>query len=316
MQAAATLTHSNNVNSNIIKNLDFPTFQEIAIFWLNEEYIKHAPRSGDDTFSLIQSKVFPIIGEKLINEIGHQDIINIAMTHAPTAPARTKRAVQITNRIFVYARDIFNYDITNPVRDGVKLLYKNAANSEYPYLELSEIPDFFRKVEQVKTKKAQTKIAFWLIAYTALRRKEIMLANWQEIDFEKKTWSIPNSRMKMGGKDHTIPISKQIIDLLYDLQNTTDRDTGSLFDINPAAPLNLCTAAGYKNRMCLHGLRKTFSTHANESRLWQPDAIEIQLAHKIKGVRGVYNKAQYFQERTEMMSWYADEIDHWRKVKK
>ncbi len=38
--------------------------------------------------------------------------------------------------------------------------------------------------------------------------------------------------------------------------------------------------------------------------------IEIELAHKDKNaIRGIYSHAQYLEERSEMMQWYADYID-------
>ncbi|MFJ6830210.1 integrase, partial [Pseudomonas sp. NPDC090964] len=36
---------------------------------------------------------------------------------------------------------------------------------------------------------------------------------------------------------------------------------------------------------------------------------EAQLAHKEEGISGVYNKAQYFEQRVKMMQWYADHLD-------
>ena len=66
--------------------------------------------------------------------------------------------------------------------------------------------------------------------------------------------------------------------------------------------------------MTIHGLRKVFSTHAHESGRWSVDAIELQLAHVIPGVRGVYNKAYLLDERRRLMIWYASEIQSWRRI--
>ena len=37
--------------------------------------------------------------------------------------------------------------------------------------------------------------------------------------------------------------------------------------------------------------------------------MDMQLSHKLKGVRGVYNKAQYLSQRATMMQWYADYLN-------
>ena len=41
------------------------------------------------------------------------------------------------------------------------------------------------------------------------------------------------------------------------------------------------------------------------------DWIEKCLAHEQKGVRAVYNKAEYREQRSAMMQDWADMIDRW-----
>jgi hypothetical protein len=48
----------------------------------------------------------------------------------------------------------------------------------------------------------------------------------------------------------------------------------------------------------------------NNSRLWDGDVIERQLAHEDSNrVRGIYNAAEYLPERRRMMQWWADYLD-------
>ena len=48
----------------------------------------------------------------------------------------------------------------------------------------------------------------------------------------------------------------------------------------------------------------------NESGKWNPDVIERLLAHSEKDqVRAAYNRANYLEERKQMMQWYADHLD-------
>ena len=49
-----------------------------------------------------------------------------------------------------------------------------------------------------------------------LRSKELGNATWDEIDFEKKEWRIPASRMKMK-EPHIVPLSRQVLEILADL---------------------------------------------------------------------------------------------------
>ena len=47
---------------------------------------------------------------------------------------------------------------------------------------------------------------------------------------------------------------------------------------------------------------------------YNPDAIERQLAHKDKDrVRAVYNRAEYVEERRDMLQHWADYLDSLRE---
>ncbi|HEM7578087.1 TPA: tyrosine-type recombinase/integrase, partial [Serratia marcescens] len=57
-----------------------------------------------------------------------------------------------------------------------------------------------------------------------------------------------------------------------------------------------------------HDLRRTASTLLHEAD-YNTDWIEKCLAHEQKGVRAVYNKAEYREQRTAMLQDWADMID-------
>ena len=68
---------------------------------------------------------------------------------------------------------------------------------------------------------------------------------------------------------------------------------------------------GYtKDEMTAHGFRAAASSILNESGIWNPDAIEAQLAH-IEGnaVRRAYARAEFWDERVKMMQWWAYCLD-------
>ncbi len=58
----------------------------------------------------------------------------------------------------------------------------------------------------------------------------------------------------------------------------------------------------------IHDFRRTASTHLHEAG-FNSDWIEKALAHEMKGIRGVYNRAQYAEQRREMLQWWADFVD-------
>ena len=58
------------------------------------------------------------------------------------------------------------------------------------------------------------------------------------------------------------------------------------------------------------GFRSPASTVLNESGKLRPDAIERQLSHELNdNVRRTCNRVEYYQERVDMMQWWAVQIN-------
>ena len=167
----------------------------------------------------------------------------------------------------------------------------------------------------------ETKAALHLIALTFARPGEIRAAEWSEFDLEKAIWSIPAEKMKMR-RPHRVPLSPQTLAILKDLKEITGRGR-FLFPSNRSAQRcmseNTINAAlrrlGYaKDEMTGHGFRSAASSMLNESGLWNPDAIERQLAHvDADSVRRAYARADFWDERVRMMVWWADRLDELRR---
>ena len=71
--------------------------------------------------------------------------------------------------------------------------------------------------------------------------------------------------------------------------------------------------ASERDEMTAHGFRAMAATLLNEMGLWNPDAIEKQLAH-LDGsmVRRAYTRGEYWEERVRMMQHWSDHIDKLR----
>ena len=70
--------------------------------------------------------------------------------------------------------------------------------------------------------------------------------------------------------------------------------------------------SGYAGRMTTRGFRLLLSIVVNESNLFNPDAIERQLAHVPQNrIRSAYNRAQYWDERVKIMEWYGEQVKKW-----
>lgn len=165
-----------------------------------------------------------------------------------------------------------------------------------------------------------TRIGLQLLALLVQRPGELRHATWDEFDTDARIWSFPPERMKMR-RPHRVPLPKQALGLLEELRPLTGSGTylfPSLRSWQRPMSENTLNAAlrriGYSSEeMTAHGFRASFSTLANESGLWNPDAIERALAH-VEGnsVRRAYARGEHWEERVRLADWWAGYLDELR----
>lgn len=194
--------------------------------------------------------------------------------------------------------------------------------SDYVYTPYAVLPKqqwakFFYDIEHMPYSKT-TKVLFWAIAYTALRRAEATQALKSEFDFNVGTWTVPASRMK-NKSEHIVYLAPTLQLMLVELFNSNNSlyafpspQKGGEKPLANWTTYQILRKSDYVKKQTLHGLRKIFSSHAHESLLFSIDAVEISIDHKIAGVRGIYNVAKYEAERRQLARWYGLELDKWR----
>ena len=143
---------------------------------------------------------------------------------------------------------------------------------------------------------------------TMTRPGEARGARKAEIDFNRRTWTIPASRMKMR-REHVIPLADAAlelarrnwievdgVELLFPSLNSTRKQ------LSENAFNSVLRRMGYSNEECTaHGFRATASTILN-GRGFDPEVIEAALAHQdTNAIRRAYNRATYFEQRIELM---------------
>ena len=126
--------------------------------------------------------------------------------------------------------------------------------------------------------------------------------------------------MKMR-RPHRVPLPTKALKLLRELKaltGATEYLLPSLISTKRVMSENTLNTAlrriGFgKDEMTSHGFRASFSTLANESGLWNPDAIERALAHlESNEVRRAYARGEHWDERVRMAAWWAGLLDELR----
>ena len=106
-------------------------------------------------------------------------------------------------------------------------------------------------VADLRGREALAALALELCILTAARSGEILGMRWDEIDFDKKVWTVPAHRMK-AGREHRVPLSQRAIDILAQ----TRRSTFGRLRISRPAPRQTAVEHGDGNDAPPHENRK------------------------------------------------------------
>ncbi|ELA5559641.1 tyrosine-type recombinase/integrase [Escherichia coli] len=290
-----------------------------------DSYMKHvilADSTRAMKQAVIDRDILPVLGNKMMTEITTsmvRDLCDRIVERGGRATAVQAR--EIISSVYRHANDR-GHGLFNPAADikpSSIAIFKPRERTLTP----EEIGLFFRTLDAIGAM-GTMKMALKLVLITMVRKGEFTNATWDEIDFKKWTWTIPSDRMK-GSRAHVIYLPKQAQDILVGLQMCAG---GSEYLVpgryNFRKPLSNAALNSLIDRtvkiinedgehiqgFTVHDMRRTASTLLHEAG-YPSDWIEKALAHEQKGVRAVYNKAEYARQRAYMLQQWADMIDSW-----
>lgn len=255
-------------------------------------------------------------GNRPITDITAPEILRCLRKIEARGTYETARRLRSTiGTVFRYAiaTGVASNDPTYSLRDAL------VRPTPTPRAAITDPMDLGGLVSAIATYKGQkvTKIALELLALLFPRPGELRHARWDEMNMDTAIWSIPAERTKMR-RLHRIPLSARALVLLKDLKGLTGHTEfllPSLISVKRVMSENTLNVAlrrmGYgADEMTAHGFRSSFSTLANESGLWNPDAVERALAHvEANEVRRAYARGEYWDERVRMADWWADQLE-------
>lgn len=256
------------------------------------------------------------LGERPIAEISAPEVLRCLRkveARGTHETARRLRSTMGTVFRFAVASGIATTDPTYALRDA---LVRPKATPRAAIIEPVELGKLLRAIAGY-TGQAVTKIALELLALLVPRPGELRQARWSEFDLAAAVWLVPAERMKMR-RPHRVPLPDRALTLLKDLKALTGHTEfvlPSLVSVKRVMSENTLNTAlrrmGYgAEEMTAHGFRASFSTLANESGLWNPDAIERALAHvEANDVRRAYARGEHWEERVRMAAWWAERLE-------
>lgn len=327
---------NNNINPISEKKLNKIT-EEISLNFVINKWLEIRKLNSSENTYLTNQRILKNISDKIgniaIKDIQRQNYIDLILD------IQKKGRIETGLRILSLLFKIYQFAVTNGYIehniivdiDKESTLLKNKVTHLPAITEKKDIKQLLNDIYSLEDRfrsHISTIYIFKLIPYVFVRSENIRLMCWDDLDLEKGYWAIPKEKMKMN-VDFVCPLPLQAIKLIKEIEPFTRHRSKYVFPspqksdrgVSGATLADTLNRLGYQNRHCFHGFRSMFSTIAHElykEHGFHSDIIEACLAHKEKNrVKAFYNresKFKYFDEKKELIQWYADWLDKLIKI--
>ena len=255
--------------------------------------------------------VYPIIGNKRIDEIKRTDVLAVLQ---PIWITKNETAQKIRTRL----ENILAYAVNDGYLEFNCALWKGNLDqylpppskvrtvqhyTSMPFEELQEKIGFFLPTNN----RTRQIIVFTIL--TACRVGETSGAKWSEFDFENNIWSIPPERRKDGKPyPHRVPLSRQALEVLKSIERTSE----FVFAINGEEGSKYSLTTMFKRmtgtNATMHGFRSTFRDWAAENEI-NDSVAEKCLMHSVgNAVVQAYQRSDLLELRRPVMQAWADAV--------
>lgn len=288
-----------------------PTFKEAATQVHSETVAswKNARHSAS-WLSSLEAYAFPVFGNRPIDQIATSDVLKVLLPIWLTKSETARRVRQRLRTVFDWSRVAYSLNCANPV-DGVeRALPKQSDRKQHlAALPYAEVPSFMTRLRQ-RSPAEPTILAFEFLVLTACRTSEVLLAAWDEIDFEAAIWTIPAMRMK-ANELHVVPLCPRALQILAAAKKLAGKDPLVFVSRAREQPLSnmvfLMTLRRMELAVTAHGFRSSFRDWAAEETDFPNFVVEKALAHAIDNkVEAAYRRGDLLKKRRELMdAWSA-----------
>ncbi|MGY4675943.1 integrase arm-type DNA-binding domain-containing protein [Ursidibacter arcticus] len=293
------------------------TLRLVAEKWREKKALEVQPKTMDKNWARLENHLFKKLGNTAISAITPQMVIKAV------EPLKERGVGDTLHRVIRLLNEVLNFAVNMGLIEFNKCVNVSASFAIYtsentPTIRPERLPEFLSDLNNGNNS-AQVKMLVKWQLLTIVRAKEAVSAEWHEIDFDKKTWTIPAEKMKGGKRSHIVPLSRQAISLLERMKRITGQsrfvfqsETKPQQAMNPQtvnSAIKKLAGGKYKGVLKGHGLRSIASTYLNEQ-LINYDVVEACLSHIIADqTRKAYNRSDYLEQRVGVMQLWADYVE-------
>ncbi|WP_240669019.1 site-specific integrase [Dyella sp. M7H15-1] len=259
--------------------------------------------------------------------IGHLALADVRPSHIDTMlKAIVKRGVPtMATDVLRWSKRMFDYAVkremmlTNPAAAFDPSDTGGTEEARQRWLTRDELVHLFEAMRNAKGWTYQNTLTVKLLLMLANRKTELIGAPIKEFDLDNAVWHLPADRTKTG-QAIDIPLPWQAVEALGELIRLAGASAWLLparkmqarmiphiseSTVNAAMAKSVIPLMGECEPFTLHDMRRTARTHL-EALGVLPHVAERCLNHKLKGVVGIYNRHDYFEERKAALQVWAD----------
>lgn len=298
-------------------------FEKIAVERLDSQNLKPSTRTKKE--ARFKNYVYPWLGKKPIDSISTRDLaILLKKLIADEKYETANKVKRELGQVFSYAAQS-GLIINNPAHNLHGLVPTRKPKHQPAITDPKKFGVLLSKIDGYNANSV-VGFALRLVPLVFQRPGELVSAEWREIDFEKRIWSIPHEKKKEHRYltvDHAVPLSTQSVKLLKELKKITGNSkfifsNQKLNDkhISTAAVIKALRSLGYdtSSEQSVHGFRASARTLIEEQLNINPKYIRQQLSHSVNDPMGrAYDRTQFLSERRDMMQKWADYLDKLKK---
>lgn len=304
------------------------TFRRLADDYLGKAVGRLAEGTIKGRRQQLRDYVMPLIGGLPAREVGPADIVDIA-------ERASKKSLHVAVLVLVALREVFAHGVARHVVEFNPTAHVKAnsvigprpVNRTRIMLTEAELKYMLPKLPVIGPQNA---LMVKILLATATRIGELVFAEWKDVDFVNRLWTIPAANIKGRGvkaargddvKDFVIPMTDQVTAWFLELQ-TLAFDSRFVLPIRCRmkdvgdAPMEPVTLNAAINVLCAktlgdkcrrftpHDLRSTARSHLGAL------GVDILVAerclnHSLGGLVAVYDQHDYLTERRKALELWS-----------
>ena len=295
------------------RELRLPTFRQTFIETVEVRARGYKAGSKTETQwkNLFNAYIPRHLAERAIEEITSRDLHDCAAIVWREKPATAKKLNQVLKATFdnAISRELIDADPWERAKKGLGQLKDKGRN--HPDLPHSEVGAAIQTIRETSAG-ATTKLAIEFLVLTAARSGEVRGADWREIDWNTRTWTLTAARTK-SERAHRIPLSGAAMAVLESARELTG-GKGLIFPSDKGKVLSDSTLSKLMRENGIqavpHGFRASFRTWAAECSDVPREIAEFALGH-VEGSAAelAYRRTDYFERRRELMEQWGVYVD-------